>query len=314
MNISPEQMAAELRKYNSFCIVYHIRPDGDCIGSSYALGLALKSLGAECKVCGTDEVPPNHHYLTDKVVWDDPSDPVFISVDTASQERTGIFSDRKFKFCIDHHRGNTVDAEFKCIEEDCGACAEIIFKVIKALETEITPFIADFLYTGLVMDTMCFRTTDTSAQSFSTAAELSLLGADIYGIGRRQMFIKKPGRIKIEKSLQNSLHFICDDRIVSGVITQNDLKEAGMLDSELEGINSFIEQIEGVMVGITVRELPDGSSRVSVRTCGDTAADGICKVHGGGGHFNAAGCVLDTDPENARAALEKTALEFIAQA
>ena len=76
MNITAEQMAEEIKKYDEFVIVYHIRPDGDCIGSSYALGLALQAMGKKCVVKGTDEVPPDHHFMTDEVNWDDLSDPV----------------------------------------------------------------------------------------------------------------------------------------------------------------------------------------------------------------------------------------------
>lgn len=311
MDLTAKQMAEEIKKYDQFVVVYHIRPDGDCIGSSYALGLALQALGKKCVVKGQDDVPPDHHFMTDQVTWDEVTDPVWISVDTATQERTGTFSDRHYKFCIDHHRNNNVDAEFKYIEEDCGACAEIIFKVIKAFGIKITKQIADFLYTGLVMDTMCFRTTDTNAQSFMTAAELAELGADIYGLGRRHMFTKKPGRIKIEKYLQDSLHFINDGQIVTGVITQEELKKAGILLTELESINSFVEQIEGVKIGITIRELENGTSRCSVRTTGTLAADLMCKVYGGGGHLNAAGCVLDCPPEEARKKLEETAAKLL---
>jgi len=311
LTISLENMAEELKKYREYCIVYHIRPDGDCIGSSYALGLALKQSGARCRVEGTDEIPLSHRYMTDKVSWDETSDPVYISVDSSSCERTGSYKDFHFTFCIDHHRNNSVDSDYKYVEEDCGACSEIIFKLLKAMNADITPQIADFLYLGLIMDTMCFRTTDTSPQSFAVASELAACGADIYGIGRRHMYIKSSGRVKIEKMLQDSLNFTSDGRIITGIITQDNLREAGIHDSELEGINSFVEQIEGIRVGVTVRELADGKSRCSVRSSGDIPADRICEVHGGGGHFHAACCVLDCSPEEARGIMEKTACEFL---
>lgn len=314
MNISPEQMAAELKKYKEFRIVYHIRPDGDCIGSAHALALALQSAGAKCEVTGTDDIPQGHRYLTDMVRYDTITDPVNIAVDCGSPERTGGFSGLEYTFCIDHHRNNSIAAEFKCVEEDCGACSEIIFKIIKAMGVEITKLMADLMYLALAMDTMCFRTTDTSPQSFRTAAELAELGADIYGIGRRHLFIKKPGRIKIEKILQNSYHFTCDNQIVTGIITQTDLQDADIKDSELEGINSLVEQIEGLRIGVTIRELPDGSSRCSTRSSGNIPANKICETHGGGGHFNAACCTLYCPPEEAREIMERTAREFLYKA
>lgn len=310
MNISIEQMTAEMKKYREFIIVYHVRPDGDCIGSSYALALALKASGARCRVEGDDAVPLNHRYLTDKVVMDEVENPVYIAVDSAAPERVGSYADKHFTFCIDHHN-NSINADYTYTEKDCGACSELIFKLVKAMDTDITPQMADFLYLALAMDTMCFRTTDTSAQSFRTAAELAELGADIYGIGRRHLYIKKPGRMKIERMLQNSFNFTCDGQIVSGVITRENLREAQIHDSELEGINSYVELIEGIRVGITVRELADGRSRCSVRTSGNVSAHLICQTHGGGGHFNAAGCVLEYPVEETRAIMEKTAREIL---
>lgn len=314
MNTSLEQMASEMKKHKEFIFVYHVRPDGDCIGSSYALALAMKSLGAACRVEGTDEIPPGHLYMTDKVSMDEVKKPVYFSVDSATPERTGSYSGVHYTFCIDHHCNNSVDADFKYVEEGSGACGEVAFKLIKALGVEITPQIADFLYLALVMDTMCFRTSSTSVQSFSTAAELAKLGADIYGIGHRHVYIKKPGRVKIERVLQNSYHFTCDNQIVTGIITQNDLKEAEILDSELEGINSLVEQIEGMKIGITIRELADGSSRCSTRSCGSIPANLICETHGGGGHMHAACCVLPYPPDKARNIMEETAREFLYKA
>ena len=154
MNISAEQMAGELKKYNEFRIIYHIRPDGDCIGSSYALALALQACGAKCEVCGTYDIPPGHRYLTDNFIKDELSEPVYIAVDCASPERTGSFENAEYTFCIDHHRNNSVDSDYKYVEEDCGACSEIIFKLLKAMNADITPQIADFLYLGLIISSI----------------------------------------------------------------------------------------------------------------------------------------------------------------
>lgn len=311
MNSSIEQMAEELKKYQEFRIVYHIRPDGDCIGSSFALALALKSIGARCEVVGRDEVPPVHRFMTDRVAFDVLTNPVYIAVDAVSPYRTGNFQNEHFTFCIDHHRDNSIEADYKYVEPDCGACSEIILKLIKAMDIPVTKDIADFLYTALVTDTMCFRTSDTSIQSFETAAELARCGADIYNIGRRNMFIKSAGRLKIEQILRDSFHFTGNNRILTGIITLDDLKRADILDSELEGINSLVEQIEGVRIGVTVRELPDGRTRCSMRTNGNISADKICAVHGGGGHLHAACCELDTDPVEARRIMEETCRGFL---
>ena len=310
MNCKLNDVAEKIKKYKEICIVYHVRPDGDCIGSSFALAIALKSIGIKCNVVGTYDVPNMQRYLTDKVEMDTLENPVYCAVDSASPQRVGEYADKHFTFCIDHHENNSIEADFKYVEPTAGACAEIIYKLIRLMNIEITKDIADLLYTGLVCDTMCFRTSDTRVQSFEVAAELAKCGADIFSIGRHNMFYKSRERIHIEQILKNSFHFIEDGKVGTGIITLEDLKTANILDSELEGINSLIDEIEELRIGVTIRELPDGRSRCSMRTRGIFHANEICAIHGGGGHVHAACCDLDMSTEQARIVIEKTCKDY----
>ncbi len=311
MNVSIEEMAQKLQQYEEFRIVYHIRPDGDCIGSTYALALALRALGAKCEVVGRDPIPSIHRYMTDKVPQDTLTHPVLIAVDSVSLMRTGNYSSEHFTFCIDHHQDNSIPADYKYVEADCGACSEIIFKLIRALGVSVTKEMANLLYTAIVTDTMSFRTTDTHVQTFEIAAELARHGADVFHIGRRNTFIKSPQRMKIESILRDSFHFICDGRVATGIITLEDLKTADILDADLEGINSIVEEFESVRIGGTLRELPDGRTRCSMRSNGGISVNELCAVHGGGGHFHAACCELDCTPYEAREIIEATCRAFL---
>ncbi len=311
MNVTIREMAEKLKCYDEYAIVYHIRPDGDCIGSSFALALGLQSIGKKCRVVGRDPVPQIHQYLTNGVQQDDIENPVYFSVDAVSPMRTGNYADKHFTFCIDHHCDNSINADFKYVEEDCGACSEIVFKLLQAMNVHITKNIADLLYTALVTDTRCFQTSDTSSQSFEIAAELVRVGADNYNISRRNCFVKSKGRRAIEELFKESLNFSCNGSLITGIITLEDLKKADIADSEIEGINSYVEQYEEMQIGVTVRELPDGRSRCSTRTNGNISANDICAVHGGGGHFHAAVCELDAPPVEARPIMEETCRKFL---
>lgn len=311
MDITIKEMAKKLKEYDNYCIVYHIRPDGDCIGSSFALALALKFIGKKCTVKGQDEIPRIHRYMTDKVQLDKISEPIYIALDSASRQRVGTYGDKHFTFCIDHHHNTFDNVDYRYVETDCGACSEIVFKLIKEMDIEVTVDIANLLYTAIVTDTLCFITTDTKVQTFEVAAELAKAGADVYHIGRINTFIKSAGRIKIENILRDSFHFTCDNKIVTGIIMLKDLETAGVHDSDIEGINSFVEQIEGVRIGATIRELPDGRMRCSMRTNGDLSANEICGIHGGGGHFHAACCELNMSASEAREVIEQTCREYL---
>ena len=311
MLVSIETLAEKLLQFDEFCIVYHIRPDGDCIGSAFALALALQAAGKRCKVTGRDPVPQVHRYLTDRVQMDDVQNPVYFVVDAVSPYRTGNYADVHYTFCVDHHCHNSIDADYKYVEEDCGACSELIYKLICAMRVPFTKEIVNLLYTALVTDTQRFRTSDTTAQSFDTAAALTRLGADIFEISRLNSFVKPKGRRMIEDALQRSLRFSCGNQIITGIITQQDLTDAEIEDSELEGINSYVEQYAEIMIGVTVRELPDGRCRCSTRTNGDISAEKLCAEHGGGGHYHAAVCELDGPPERARDIMEETAKRYL---
>ena len=172
-SVSLEEMAVLLKKMDNYRIIYHIRPDGDCIGSAYALALSFHSIGKKCMVTGEYPVPDAHITITSKFLSDDIDNPVNIAIDSGSPDRLGIFENEQYTFCIDHHLDNSVIADYKYIEEDAGACSEIILKLIKLMGVTVTKDIADLLYMALVTDTMCFRTYDTTQQSFLTAAELA---------------------------------------------------------------------------------------------------------------------------------------------
>lgn len=119
-------MLEKLKEFSEYRIVYHIHPDGDCIGSTYALCLALQAIGKKCEVVGTHPVPNQHCSMTNRVVMDKVENPVYIAVGSASPQSVGIYSNQHFTFCIDHNHNTLEDVDYRCVETNCGACSEII--------------------------------------------------------------------------------------------------------------------------------------------------------------------------------------------
>lgn len=141
--------------------------------------------------------------------------------------------------------------------------------------------------------------------------------SDIYYI-ITQLILPLCSRRMIVEFLKESLHFSCDYKLITGIITLDNLKDANITDFELEGINSYVEryyveQYEEMMISVTVRELSDGRSRCSMRTRGNISANGICAEHGGSGHFHAAVCELDVPPEEARVIMEETCRKYLTE-
>lgn len=300
MNISLSSMAEHLLTQKEVVIYYHIRPDGDAVGSAYALALALQSVGIKANTACADDVPQVFRYLTEKFKGDVLDRPTAVAVDSTKPGRLGRYKNEPIKFCIDHHEGNSILSEFSYIKEDSSSCAEIILELLLKMNVTIDPLMADFLYTGLITDTSCFRALRTNPASLVAAGKLSELGADVTSIARQNFMSKSPERFELESILCSSLRYTCDKKIVSGVITFNDYQKTGISDLELKDIPTILDQISGVMIGIVIRETKPNHCRISLRTSGVFNAVEICKKFGGGGHSTAAGCDIEGAPEPVR--------------
>ncbi len=301
----------KLKSNKNFRMIYHKRPDGDTICCSYALALALRSIGAKCEVVGTGEIPEIYLYMTDRFPNDKVENPVNISIDVSATTRLGDYSGEKIDICIDHHINNNIDAPLKLVDSEAAACAEVLYDLIIALIGNIPVDIANFMYTAIVTDTNCFRSMDTRPNTMKIAYKLACAGADIVNIPRRHFLLKTPQRMKIENTLVNSFHYSCEGKVLCGVITIQDMENAGITHANLEGLNSLTEVVKGIDIGVTIRELPGNRSRVSLRTFDKYDASDICSRMGGGGHKHAAGSELDCSPFEARDIVEQVCEKYI---
>ena len=160
------------------------------------------------------------------------------------------------------------------------------------MQVDPDPVIASCLFTGVSTDTGCFRFSNTTVRTFEIAAELAKLGADTYNIIQVFFETKTKTYAALERLALDSMRFYFSDRCALICVTQDMYKRSGSNESETDRLANLPRQIEGVLVGVTMRELKDGSFKASVRTHGDIDASAICKRLGGGGHMGAAGCTL----------------------
>lgn len=310
MNINLNKLSKLLALQEEVIIYYHVQPDGDAIGSAYALAIALQSLGIKVATVTGDDIPDTYRYLTDRFKKDTLTAPVGIAVDSASRNRLGRYSEADITFCIDHHENNQIDAKYSYIDENASSCSEIIFKLLLAMNIKITSIIADFLYTGVITDTSCFRAVRTNSNSIITAGRLAEYGADVTAITRHNFMNKSPERIKIEALLCSSLNYLCDNSIVSGVIAFNDFCQTGISDLELKDIPMVLDQIAGIRICIVIRESKLNKCRISLRTSEEFDAAEICRIYGGGGHATAAGCTIEGEPEVVRKEMEEVCSRY----
>ena len=172
--------------------------------------------------------------------------------------------------------------------------------MINELGTKITPYMASCLYTGIATDTGCFKFSNTTPRSHRYAAELIEKGADYGEINRVMFEVKSRGRIAMEREVLENIEFYYGGRCAVITVTRDMIKETGCPLGDLDGVTAMSRQIEGVQIGVTIKEKPDGKYKVSLRTFEPYNAADICAVFGGGGHIRAAGCEFSCDIESAK--------------
>jgi len=281
-------------------IISHIRPDGDAVGSILGLGLMLEELGKEVNLVLEDGVPLVFSHLTgaDKVskeavgVYD-----LVIVVDSSDVERIGSVLDEYGEpdVNIDHHPTNTHFAKLNLVREHAVAAVEIIYDLAMALSLPINLPIAEALLTGLLTDSLGFRTSNTSARTLRIAAELMDRGANLQVLYRKAM---------LEKSLQAVRYWgqglsriQCQDRLVWTSLTLEDRKIVdypGRDDADLVNILSRITETDVCVVFV---EQKDGNVKVSWRAQPGFDVASIATQFGGGGHKPAAGADIKGDLE-----------------
>ena len=298
--ITLNEAARLLKENDNYLILCHRSPDGDTIGSAFALAMALDQLGKRSCIDCTDEFPKKYGYMTEIADRSKKFEPEFIvAVDVADQSMLGDrYRDTIPDLVVDHHISNTSYGKQNYVFDSAANC-ENIFKLINELGVEIDKDIANALYTGIATDTGCFKFSNTTATTHIIAADLIEKGADIENINRIMFETKSIGRVKIERYVYENIKTFSDDRGAFVAIPQSACIEAGATPDELEGITSLPRQIEGVIIGITLREQKDGALRVSVRTHAPLDASEFCAMFGGGGHARAAGCAFETTLEDA---------------
>ncbi len=295
-----------MMKAENVLLICHKNPDGDTVGSAAALYWMLTALGKTAAVLCADPIPARYGYMDVCLFTGQFRPDCTVAVDVAGIQ---LFGDsiseytRNIDLCIDHHPSNSGYADSMLLDGTAAATAEIVYQLIVESGAALTPTMADCLYTGLSTDTGCFKFANTTARTHAIAARLIEAGAQIVTLNALLFESQSRGRVNIERMALESLEYFADGRCAMVFLSKEQIERSGAEPADLEGITSLPRTIEGVAVGITIRQQPAGSYKVSVRTAPEVDAAAICARFGGGGHRQAAGCELLGSLDNAKAAL-----------
>jgi len=296
--LTVRQTAEWLKERDNYLIITHRRPDGDTIGCAGALTQGLMDSGKTVYVKHNPEITPRYMRFIEKYRAPEDYEPEhLIATDIATP---GMFpSDGtdyagKISLCIDHHPSNSLFAGYTCLGGGYASCGEIIYELLLMISGGMSAKSAECLYAAVSTDTGCFAFANTTANTLRVAARLIDYGAPHTQLNKLLFRTKTTGRIKIEGMIYTGLEFFYSGTVAVSTITLNMMESADADEDDVDDIASIPGSVEGVLAGITIRELKSSRGcKVSVRTGPAVNAHSICERFGGGGHPMAAGFSLE---------------------
>lgn len=300
MTTAPHKKIARfLRAGKRFLIVCHPSPDGDMLGSSVALSLALKKCGKQTVIYSKDALDETYGALPrmNMVTHKKPQGnfDAVITIDCGDLQRLIPYYGEWLKTTkiinIDHHKSNSCFGDYVFVDTKYAAVGEQIYFIIKALGVPLDKDTAFHLYLSIMTDTGNFRFSNTTALTFNIAAELVKCGINPEDVYSRVYESRSAGRFKLLIHSLQKLKLHENGRIAVIVITQEMLKKAGVKDPETQDILDIVRTLKSVKMSLLLKERSRQEIKVSLRSRAYDV-NNIAAKFGGGGHRAAAGCTV----------------------
>jgi phosphoesterase RecJ-like protein len=306
---SPQTTASDLsavvdaiRDHDRFVLTTHENPDGDALGSLLATKLAFDQLGKDSVMVLHSNAPLPGEYLFMSLAelrrrWpDDVSERVLVALDCANESRIAdpdILGRVPLTLDVDHHHDNTRFGDINLVDPTASSTGEVLRDVLRELDVELTPSIAEPLYIALVTDTGRFQYTNTTPKALRLAAELVEAGANVHRVFQGVYESVQFAKLKLLARALERAQIYEGGRIVISYLLRTDFAEVGAAEPYSEGIIDYLRAVEGADMAVLIREPPreDGPTRrVSLRASVDELdVSAIARKSGGGGHRQAAG-------------------------
>lgn len=302
-NLSLLQTARFLKKNDHFVILTHASPDGDTLGSACALAMGLQRLGKRAFVLCPEAIPKKFNYFIKKLHNRAFKYKTVVAVDIASEELLGGLKEEfsgKIDLSIDHHVSNTGYAENLYLDADASATAECIFLLLKVMHVVLDDVMAAALYTGISTDTGCFKYSNVTVNTFDIVKKLYAFNINAAEINRIMFDTKSKNRLMLERMVLDTAEFHFNERCMLLTVTTDIQNKTKCSGTELEGVAAISRSVEGVLAGVTVKQIDEETYKISLRTYEPLDASNICKRLGGGGHRAAAGCTVTGSLESVK--------------
>jgi bifunctional oligoribonuclease and PAP phosphatase NrnA len=299
-----DAVADAIRSHERFLVTTHENPDGDALGSLLSAKLGLEALEKDVVMYLSGETPLPREYAwmpldnLRRSLPDDAADRVLLALDCANESRLGpdpeVLASSPLVVNVDHHHDNTRFGGVNLVVADASSTGEIVRDLLRELEVELTPDMAEAIYIALVTDTGRFQYTNTTPKALRLAAELVESGADVHKVFQGVYESVQFAKMKLLARALERAQIYEGGRLVISYLLRGDFAEVGAAEPYSEGIIDYLRAVEGADMAALIREPPRKDAparRVSLRASADELdVSKIARASGdGGGHRQAAG-------------------------
>jgi phosphoesterase RecJ-like protein len=283
----------------SILVLTHVGPDGDAIGSMLGLAHALEERGKTVVTAVDGGVPGDLVFIpgSDSVcaALDGLAVDLVIAVDCGDESRMGEAGQVALNsgaplINLDHHRTNTLFGAANLVDLATVAAAEGVLDWLDHMGIELDTITAFCLLTGLVTDTLCFRTDNVSSETLGKAQRLMAHGAPLAEIVQRTVGRKSYAGLRLWSLVLPTVRL--EDRVIWAVIAQAMFKEVGYSGWDDAGLVSTLAQTEEAYISAVFKEKPDGGIEIGFRAVPGFDTANVAVALGGGGHKLASGATV----------------------
>ncbi len=315
----------QIRQARSICVLGHVSPDGDCVGSTLAAYHYIRNLkaGSEYTVQVYLE-PINEKFKLlngSSLISDDSGDgktyELAVICDVADVSRLGRF-EKYLKnagkaLLIDHHHTNEGFGDYGIIKGEASSASEVLYDLLD--EQYIDKNIAECIYTGIIHDTGVLRYSSTSKHTMDIAGSCMALGIDFGKIVEDTFFSMSFAQKQMLGYILSNAKLRASGRIIYSCIDMATRKAMHAEDLDMDGMIDQLRTTSGVYMAVYMYETKDGKVKASLRSNSDQVdVSRFCSKYGGGGHKKAAGCFVPHDFEKNMDEIEVDFLEQIGNA
>ncbi|MFW5873111.1 MAG: DHH family phosphoesterase [Bacillota bacterium] len=307
---SISQVANFIAAWDSFLLIGHEDPDGDCLGSIFSFGLLLQNLGKKISVGLYKPLNDKYSFIKNNLdlecfIIDERtslrSNNGIIALDSSDSERLGpaknLLKDQKV-LNIDHHIDNKHFGDINYVSPDSAATGQIIYEIANYLNWSYDKNIAYYMSVAVLSDTGFLRYSNTDRSVIQMIDQMMAEGVNIYQINRDLYGKEKPKKLKLIGRALNNLTILENEKIAYLYLEKKDYDELGANFEDKEGIVNYARDIDNIEVGILFNE-EDNRIKVSMRSNEYYPVNELAAEFGGGGHPKAAGCGINLKLEKA---------------